>query len=343
MEFTDFDAELADWNQLQSTHPCSGLLLGNGASLAVWKNFAYDSLFELAQTTRNKPLSPTELALFKSMDTENFEPVLSGLKVAMRVNAALTISSSSPRNRYFAIKEALIHGIRSAHIPWRLMAPSTIAHISKALSQYETVYSTNYDLLTYWAVMHGAQPFDDLFDDDAQFNLHRTASHATRILYLHGGMQLVKNFDGTARKLMSSESTLLGSFAVNALEDVPLFVCEGRSSDKMKIIRGSDYLSFCHAQLAQHQGSLCIFGHALGKQDRHILDAVLQARPKTLAISILPRSEAFIQHQKRHYSALFEGQNIELNFYNAKTHPLGNPELAVPVARLKEAVEIKKG
>ena len=121
MEFTDFDAELADWSQLQTTHPCSGLLLGNGASLAVWKNFAYDSLFELAQTTRNKPLSPTELALFKSMETENFEPVLSGLKVAMRVNAALTISSSSPRNRYFAIKEALIHGIRSAHIPWRLM------------------------------------------------------------------------------------------------------------------------------------------------------------------------------------------------------------------------------
>jgi hypothetical protein len=39
---------------------------------------------------------------------------------------------------------------------------------------------------------------------------------------------------------------------------------------------------------------------------------------------------------------LFEGQNIELNFYNAKTHPLGNPELAVPVARLKEAVEIKR-
>jgi hypothetical protein len=322
MEFTDFDAELADWNPLQTALPCTGLLLGNGASLAVWKNFAYDSLFELAQTTRNKPLSPTELALFKSMETENFEPVLSGLKVAMRVNAALTISSSSPRNRYFAIKEALIHGIRSAHIPWRLMQASTIAHISQALSQYETVYSTNYDLLAYWAVMHGAQPFDDLFDEDAIFNLHRTDSHATRILYLHGGMHLVKNFDGTARKLLSSESTLLGSFAVNALEDVPLF---------------------CHAQLAQHQGALCIFGHQLGKQDRHILDAVLQARPKTVAISILPRNEAFIQHQKRHYHALFDGQNIELKFYNAKTHPLGNPELAVPVARLKEAVELRKG
>lgn len=342
MQFTDFDAVLADWTQLQGTLSCTGLLLGNGASLAVWKNFAYDSLFELAQTTRNKPLSPTELALFKSMETENFEPVLSALKVAMRVNAALTISSSSPRNRYFAIKEALIHGIRSAHIPWRLMQPSTIAHVSKALSQYSTVYSTNYDLLAYWAVLHGAQPFDDLFDDDAEFNLHRTHSSATRILYLHGGMHLVKNFDGTARKLQSSESTLLGSFAINALDDVPLFVCEGSSHDKMKIIRGSDYLSFCHAQLAQHQGALCIFGHALGKQDRHILHAVLQARPKTLAISILPRSEAFIQHQKRHYSALFEGQNIELKFFDATTHPLGDPQLSVPLGRLKEGLEQKK-
>lgn len=342
MEFTDFDAELADWNTLQTTHPCSGLLMGNGASLAVWKNFAYDSLFELAQTTRNKPLSPTELALFKSMETENFEPVLSGLKIAMRVNAALTISSSSPRNRYFAIKEALIHGIRSAHIPWRLMETSTIAHLSTALSQYATVYSTNYDLLAYWAVMHGAQPFDDLFEEDAVFNLHRTHSHATRILYMHGGMHLVKNFDGTARKLMSSESTLLGSFAVNALDDVPLFVCEGRSDDKMKIIRSSDYLSFCHAQLAQHDGALCIFGHSLGKQDRHILQAILQARPKTVAISVLPRSEAFIQHQKRHYSALFAGQNIELQFFNGKTHPLGQPHLSVSTGRLKETLEHKK-
>jgi len=343
MDFTDFDAELADWTQLQTTHPCSGLLLGNGASRAVWQNFAYDSLFELAQTTRNKPLSPTELALFKSMETENFEPVLSGLKVAMRVNAALTINSSSPRNRYFAIKEALIHGIRSAHIPWRLMEASTVAHISLALSQYKTVYSTNYDLLAYWAVMHGAQPFDDLFDEDAVFNLHRTDSHATRILYLHGGMHLVKHFDGTTRKLLSSESTLLGSFAINALEDVPLFICEGRSDDKMKIVRGSDYLSYCQAQLARHEGALCIFGHALGKQDRHILDAVLEARPKTLAISVLPRSEAFVQHQKRHYSTLFEGRNMDLKFFNAETHPLGSKELSVPVARLKETLELKKG
>ncbi len=335
MEFTDFDAALADWNELRTLTPYSGLLMGNGASLAVWKHFAYDSLFELAQTTRNKPLSPTELALFKAMETRNFEPVLSGLKTAIRVNAALTISSSSPRNRYFAIKEALIHGVRSVHIPWRLMEQKTLLAISQALSQYSTVYSTNYDLLAYWAAMHGQERFDDLFGADATFNLHHTNASATRLLYLHGGMHLVKNFDASARKLLSSESTLLGSFAVNALDDVPLFVCEGSSDEKLKVIRGSDYLSFCHTQLARHEGALCIFGHALGKQDRHLVDAICRAQPKHIALSILPRSESFIQHQKRHYSALFAQLDVELKFFNAKTHPLGSSGFSVPVDRLK--------
>jgi len=335
MEHTDFDAALAHWDELQTTTPCTGLLLGNGASLAVWKNFSYFSLFDLAQTTRNKPLSPTELALFKAMETNNFEPVLSALKTSIRVNAALTISSSSPRNRYFAIKEALIHGVRSVHIPWRLMEQQTLLAISQALGAYSTVYSTNYDLLAYWAAMHGQGQFDDLFGGDATFNLHDTTPSATRLLYLHGGMHLVKNFDGSARKLLSSESTLLGSFAVNALDDVPLFVCEGSSEEKLKVIRGSDYLSFCNSQLARHEGALCIFGHALGKQDRHIVDAVRQAKPATIAISILPRSESFIQHQKRHYSALFEDLGVELKFFDAKTHPLGDAGFLVPVEKLK--------
>ncbi|HEX8543753.1 MAG TPA: DUF4917 family protein [Pseudomonas sp.] len=329
MQLTDIDAELANWNDLQPTSPSWGLLLGNGASLAVWKNFAYDSLFDLSQTTRNNPMSRTELAVFSAMETSNFEPVLAALKSAMRVNAALTISSSSPRNRYFAIKEALIHAIRSVHIPWKLIEAKTLAHLNNALQQYSSVYSSNYDLLAYWAVMHAPEHFDDLFNDEATFNLHAAQAKATRVLYLHGGMHLVKNLDGTVRKLLSSESTLLGSFAINALDDVPLFVCEGTSAEKMKMIRTSDYLSFCHGQLAQHSDALCIFGHTLGKQDAHILAAIHQAKPQRIAISVLPRSAAFVEFQKRHYLELFSDMQTQLSFFDAKSHPLGSPDLLV--------------
>jgi hypothetical protein len=334
MEFTDFDAELADWNELRVATTFSGLLVGNGASLAMWKNFAYFSLFEAAETTRNKPLSQTELAVFKALDTQNFEPVLSALKSAMRVNAALTISSSSPRNRYFAIKEALIHAIRSVHIPWRLVEEQALVQINQELSQYPTVYSTNYDLLCYWAAMRSPENFSDLFDEDATFDPHLATTDRTRLLYLHGGLHLVKNLDGSVRKLLSSESTLLGSFAINALDDVPIFVSEDSCANKLKMIRNTDYLSFCHAQLAQQQGALCVFGHALGKQDMHIVEAIKQSGVKRIALSILPRSQAFIQHQKRHYSSLFAESDIDLTFFNAKTHPLGDPGLSVSVEGL---------
>ncbi|WP_122609851.1 DUF4917 family protein, partial [Pseudomonas viridiflava] len=136
--------------------------------------------------------------------------------------------------------------------------------------------------------------------------------------------------DGTARKLTSTEGTLLGSFAINntikTLDDVPLFVTEGPSADKLKTICSSDYLSFCYEQLLAHGDSLCIFGHALGEQDAHLVRALRLARPKCVAISIYPRSAAFIQHQKRHYAKVFEGTGVELRFFDAKSHALGDPK-----------------
>ena len=104
----------------------------------------------------------------------------------------------------------------------------------------------------------------------------------------------------------------------------PLFVSESSSDDKRKSIRQCDYLSFCHEQLMGHKDALCLFGHSLGEQDQHLIDALRQAPLKTLCISIYPRSEAFIRFQKNHYTALFADKKLTLRFYNAKTHPLGN-------------------
>ncbi|UZE27833.1 DUF4917 family protein [Pseudomonas asplenii] len=330
MEFQEFDGELEDWNAVRADTPFTGLLIGNGASLAVWPGFSYDSLFENAQHTKNRPLGLSELAVFKALETSNFEQALSALKSTIKVNAALSISSSSPRNRYFAIKEALIHAVRAVHIPWKRVRPESLALINTELGHYRTLYSCNYDLLNYWAIMQAPQAFQDLFgNDEATFDLGHTETQGTRILYLHGGLHLVKNLDGSTRKLLSSESTLLGSFAVNALGDVPLFVSEGNAEDKLKAIRHSDYLSYCYGQLCQHQGALCIFGHSLGEQDRHIVQALRDAGIKTLAISIYPRSQAFVQHQKRHFAKLFAGHGVTLRFFDAKSHPLGSPELLV--------------
>jgi hypothetical protein len=335
-DFQDVDAQLEDWNALRATASFSGLLVGNGASRAVWDDFGYDSLFENARTVEEKPLSQSELSVFDAMQTRSFEQVLSALKTTSRVNKALAVSSAAPRNRYYAIKEALINTVHAVHIPWRLVVPSSLAMINQELGRYRTVFTTNYDLLNYWATQHQPDAINDLFQGaESSFDLSATATDKTRLLYLHGGLHLVRNQDGTARKLMSTEGTLLGSFAINntikTLDDVPLFVNEGPAQDKLKTIRSSDYLSFCYDQLLGHGDGLCLFGHALGEQDSHIIHALRQAKPQRLAISIYPRSKAFIQHQKRHYAKVFEGTGSELRFFDSKTHALGSPKLTVPV------------
>ncbi len=269
MDFQEFDAELEDWNALGASTPFSGLLIGNGASRAVWEDFAYDSLFENARTVEEKPLSQSELSVFEALQTRSFEQVLGALKTTSRVNKALAVSSAAPRNRYYAIKEALINTVHAVHIPWRLVQEQSLAAINQELRRYPTVFTSNYDLLNYWAVQQDSQGIDDLFHGaDPAFELGSAPSAPTRILYLHGGLHLVRNLDGSARKLTSTEGTLLGSFAINntlkTLDDVPLFVSEGPLADKLKTIRSSDYLSFCYQQLLDHSGALCIFGHNLG-------------------------------------------------------------------------------
>ncbi|CAH0266490.1 DUF4917 family protein [Pseudomonas mediterranea] len=335
-DFQEYDARLEDWETLRAHTAFSGLLVGNGASRAVWDDFGYDSLFENARTVEEKPLSPSELSVFDALQTRSFEQVLGALKTTSRVNKALAVSSAAPRNRYYAIKEALINTVHAVHIPWRLVQPSTLAALSQELSRYATVFTTNYDLLNHWALQQAQHAITDLFiGADHSFDLSQATTEKPRLLYLHGGLHLVRNQDGTARKLTSTEGTLLGNFAINntlkTLDDVPLFVNEGPSEDKLKTIRSSDYLSFCYDQLLHHGDNLCLFGHALGEQDQHIVRALRQAKPRTMAISIYPRSQAFIQHQKRHYAKLFQGLDMELRFFDAKSHPLGDPKLSVPV------------
>lgn len=336
-DFQDIDAHLEDWSALRSSTAFSGILIGNGASRTIWEDFAYDSLFENARTVEEKPLGQSELSVFDALQTRSFEHALGALKTTSRVNKALAVSSAAPRNRYYAIKEALINTIHAVHIPWRLVQPSTLATINRELANYASVFTTNYDLLNYWAILH-TPGIDDLFRSaDASFDLRNTHTDTTRILYLHGGLHLVRNLDGTARKLPSTDSTLLSSFAINntikTLDDVPLFINEGKVEEKLKTIRSSDYLSFCYEQLLTHEGALCIFGHDLGPQDKHLVDAIRQARPTTLAISVSGRSDGFIRQQKRRYSELFDGSGAALKFFAARTHPLGDPALSVPVER----------
>ena len=125
---------------------------------------------------------------------------------------------------------------------------------------------------------------------------------------------------------------MLDGFAVNIPGEVPLFINEDRSEHKLRAIRSSDYLSWGLGQLASEREGLCLFGQHLDSTDQHLLDAIRQARPAHLCIAIRPLSEASIINQKQHFLQRFgDMHETSLHFFDASSHPLGAPDLAVEV------------
>lgn len=153
-----FDGRLYDWNDISDrrTSRWTGFLVGNGASIAVWDQIQYNSLFSEATTNEvEHPLSDDDQALFTALgDTTNFEQVLSSLITAKIVNQALGIRTNRIYARFASIKRALIETIRNLHIPWRVVPNQVLEGSRTELLRYRYFYSTNYDLLNYWAIMH---------------------------------------------------------------------------------------------------------------------------------------------------------------------------------------------
>lgn len=331
-----YDGLLYDWNEIndRNIYRWTGMLVGNGASIAVWDQFDYRSIYSKAIADEiDNPLSDEDQALFVALDnTTNFEQVLSSLTIAKIVNDALGLHTRRIENRYQSIQRALIDTIKEIHIPWRRVPSHILETIRNELREYEFVYSTNYDLLIYWAIMHENRGgFIDYFFGES-FDLGNTDvwdREFTRVLYIHGGLHLYRAYLGNTFKRRAAEGrNLLDLFGEPYFaQAVPLFVTEGHSKGKLASINKSDYLSFVYNKFSQHQGGLVVFGHSLSENDQHIVDAISRWGRRTLAISMLPDNERNIRRKK---SRILERlPDADVYFYNALTHPLGTPDLKV--------------
>lgn len=276
--------DLHSWDEI-SDQGWTGILVGNGASIAVWDRFRYASLYQAALSTEmSGPLTDQDQALFDAMGTQNFEAVLSALLTSKIVSGALHLDTRLIGERYESIRQALIEAVISVHIPWTSIQTRVLEQIRTALRAYDSVYSTNYDLLVYWAIMSGTpKEFPDYFwGANNSFDSGKTeiwVKHPTRVLYLHGAVHLYRDTFSITFKAKAEESwNLLEQFAGRQQRDVvPLFISEGTSENKLEAIRRSDYLSFAYEQFSRHEGPLVVFGHSLGESDQHLV-AVMNAR-----------------------------------------------------------------
>lgn len=332
MKKSSIDPTLLDWVELDRPHGWSGLLLGNGASRVIWDDFKYQSLYDTAVSGGiQHRLTEADQEIFREMDTTNFEQVLAGLATSRIVCRALEIDSELIDERYRSIQRALFEAVSSVHVPWAADTAETYAKVREAILPYEYVYSTNYDLIVYWAMMAEAgRGFKDYFWGDT-FDLSNTEvwGKVTKVLYLHGGIHLVRLPSGRTYKRVAGQFTnLLESLAHPSIDGgTPLFITEGTSKDKLNSIYRSDYLSFAYQQFAKHDGPLVVFGQGLTEADQHLVDAMSRWGNRQIAVSVYPRDDHDIVEQKARLRRRLP--KADLLFFDSTTHPLGAHSLRV--------------
>lgn len=333
--------QLSPWSDVAVSAEWSGLLLGNGASIAVHDAFRYDSLFEVAEAGEvDHALQPEDIALFDAFGTTNFEQILSSLKTASRVLTALQSEEPALRERYDSIQRALFEAVHAVHVPWTDVCDQVIPRLHDTLRDYSWVYSTNYDLLAYWASMQegGAGFLDFLWGGgNTRFEALDTTPWPdreswTKILFLHGGIHLRRLQGGGTRKATSAGGNLLDQF-ITAFEGdaTPLLVSEGDSSDKLRSIDSSDYLSFARRKLIDHEGGLVVFGHSLGEADDHFVRPIAQWLDSPVAVAVRAGDDTAVVQSKALYRQRL-APNPNIQFFDASTHPLSR--LKVPPADL---------
>jgi hypothetical protein len=311
---------LDDWDEVKAAGEWPDVLLGNGASCAVSPTFEYKALFEQAH------LMPEDEDLFQHLETVNFEQVLTHLRISSVVCRQLGHAHDEVLLRHERIKQALIAAVNKVHVPWsRAMDNSALLAIRAELPAFEAIFSTNYDVLLYWAMNVGGphpQLADMFWKSGNTFDAFDAESSRSIVYWLHGGLHLYRNEYGeTAKHVSDGIENLLSKLE----EGPPIYVAEGTAELKLEQIRSSDYLRYAHHVFGQRKAGLVIVGHSLSAYDQHIVD-VVRGRER-VAFGVYPQSPEQVAAVCGDIRLRLRG--IDLRFFDSKTHPLAHPDLHV--------------
>ncbi|MEW9807209.1 DUF4917 family protein [Mesorhizobium marinum] len=314
IEILDFAEAIAKAKNYGKKH----LLLGNGFSIACRPDiFAYGSLFEEAKRTMSVELA----GIFTAMGTQDFEEVIRALQKAAAIVGVYRPKLLATKNLLLAdaekLKTDLIQAVAGRH-PAR---PNEIADeryiscrifLSKFVGENENgkIYTMNYDLLLYWALMHEEEDelarialiHDDGFrkdqeDYDAPYVEWQgeRAAHGQNIHYLHGALHLFDAGHQLQKYTWVNTGKALVDQANEALKKnlFPVFVAEGDSKSKLTKIQHSAYLhhnfkSFAGVcQTNSKDGTaLFVYGHSFAKNDAHVLNLIGQGKIVHLFVSL---------------------------------------------------------
>ncbi|MDV7338060.1 DUF4917 family protein [Terasakiella sp. A23] len=308
------------------------IVVGNGGSRAVSGAFAYRSLLEKARQDGHVNEELTQL--FERFKTEDFENLLRKLWYAQQVNDVLDIESDAIGQAYETIQGALAQAVRSAHCTYTDALPY-FGEIATFLSQFKTIFSLNYDLITYWVMMHSndnqnTHKFKDCFvkaGGGFEFNWGYLRSSqipnqkVSLVFYPHGALSLLIGEERSVKKIINDEgASYLETIIDNweAEKNPPLIICDGNSESKKRNIINNKYLSDVYQNALPNSGpSLTVYGWSMGPQEQHIIDQIMNGNYERIACSVhqpqTQSGEDFMASVQRK----FRDTGIEVTFFDA--------------------------
>lgn len=311
----------------------SSLLLGNGASIAIHKEFAYPTLHGIADA---KGLLATTAPIFAKLGTTDFEHVLLACWYAEHVNGALGTPSAAISAAYEEVRTALIEAVHSVH-PVHADVAADLQRVGAFASVFPTVVSLNYDITLYWAMLlfnaANGSWFKDAFHD-GEFQtvweyLRRPYGHAagaTLVFYAHGSLAVARDYLGDETKLaVGAGDDLLDTITRRWVSGryVPVFVSEGTSQQKVAAIRRSHYLTNVYEEVLPALGEgLVVYGWSFDERDQHVLDAIAANPPKRMAVSVFTRQPDGDQQAFCHQVLKATGRSLpgtEVKFFDSRS------------------------
>lgn len=268
---------------------------------------------------------PEAEAVFKLLKTEDFEEVIHALEntsLILPAYKSMPVTVTKMKQHAAQIKEILVQTIAKNHPARPSDIPDAkyfacIEFLNHFLNDKGAVYTFNYDLLFYWALMFGldqnlllVEPNDGFgknFLDD-EFGVEDyvvwqgdTNPHGQNVYYLHGALHVFDSDTEVEKFTWSNTGIPLIDQIREALADdrYPLFVAEGESSKKLTKIKHSAYLyhsfkSFGARMIQGSKANGCLFtyGVSFSANDAHITRKIANGKCRHMFVSLFGDPES---------------------------------------------------
>lgn len=307
------------------------LLIGNGFSMAYNKDiFSYKALSDFIMNLNNDKLK----ALFKVLETENFEEIMGHLDVISKLLEVFDGGSNlipQVQEAEEELRNGLITAIQEVHPEYVFKVPDRerkhcCDFIKPFIARKGKIFSTNYDLLLYWVLMSNGMDkvvsdgFGRYGDDSMplEWGKHQNIQN---IFYLHGALFI---FDEGSEVIKETYSSAKGALIEAVKKRIhakhyPIFVTAGNAEQKLKHIAHNQYLSFCYKSLCQIHGSVITHGLSFNKNDFHIIEALNKASMHSHSHLLSVYVGVFSENDLTHIKEISKEFKMKLNVYDART------------------------